>query len=195
MKLKRNSRGFTILELMISTMVFSTIVLLVTGVIVSLSRQYYGGLSRARTQEVARTIAEEIAKNIQYSRSTPQNISNASAMGWCIGANRYAYLLGQEVNGSMGGIVRSTGCDTITSAPNAVAGTGDVQMLSDRMRLSNLEILSDPSNEYYQVVVRVALGEDNQLNNPNGTDASCILQDGSEFCAVSEYRIIVVRRL
>lgn len=194
---KKDSRGFTIVELMISTMVFSVIVVIVSGVIVRLSQQYYGGLSRSRTQEVARTIAEEIAKGIQYSRDTPTEAvsTDPAVSGWCIGANSYAYVLGQKVSSANGGLVRSSGCDTITGPPSVAPGSGNVQMLADNMRLSNLEINKDPSNEYFEVVVRVALGDDDQLTNPTDTDANCKLDAGRQFCAASEYKIIVVRRL
>ena len=195
-KQRLNNKGFTIIELMISTIVFSVIIMLVTGVIVRLSKQYYSGLSRSRTQEVARTVAEEIAKGIQYSNTTPKDVSNPSqANGWCIGTSRYAYVSGEQVNGSSGGLVRSPGCDAITSPPDASASPGSVQMLSERMRISNLTITSDPANEFYQIVVRVALGDDEQLNNPVGPNASCKYERGNEFCAVSEYKMIVVRRL
>lgn len=61
--------GFTIVELMISTVVFSLVLLMCLAGIVQVSRAYYKGISHSRTQEAGRLVMEEISRTIQLSGS------------------------------------------------------------------------------------------------------------------------------
>jgi prepilin-type N-terminal cleavage/methylation domain-containing protein len=64
------SSGFTIVELMISTLVFSVILLVVTFGIVHFTNSYYRGINGSTTQDTARTIVDSVTQAIQFSSGT-----------------------------------------------------------------------------------------------------------------------------
>jgi len=68
---KTSSRedGFTIIELMLSTVVFSIVLLMCMAGILQITRLYYRGVTQSSTQEVARTITNEISEAVQFSNS------------------------------------------------------------------------------------------------------------------------------
>ncbi len=189
------SRGFTILEFMIATTVFSTMLLIASSAIIGVSRQFYKGLIVSRTQEVARTITEELAANIQYSASKPYQMGDeGSVKSWCVADRRYSYVLDQKVTDSNGGLVRLTSCTTnLTGTFKADANNGDVEMVGENMRLANLEILTDSTQKVWSFKVRVVYGDDDLLDETHSSCKAGIA--GTEFCAVSEQFITVVRRL
>lgn len=211
-KLSQNTKGFTILELLIATIVFTVILLIASAAMVGLSRQFYKGLNKSKTQEAARMISEEIAKNIQYSKLPPLPIlpvDNPSAtpavaippgvvQAWCISNTRYAYVEGRQL-GTGGGtnvpavLLRADGC----AAPDTPwdRDTHETELIGEGMRLANLEITSDAQQKVYQIRVKVATGSDDQFTDPFGPNAACRNQSGQQFCAVSEFTLIVVRNM
>ena len=57
--------GFTLLELMIATTIFSVILLLCTVGLIQIGKTYYKGSAIVRTQNVARDITDNITQAIQ----------------------------------------------------------------------------------------------------------------------------------
>lgn len=62
----KKQSGFTVVELMIATTVFSIILVVCTAAIIQISRLYYKSITASRTQEAARSIIEEISQGIQF---------------------------------------------------------------------------------------------------------------------------------
>lgn len=60
----KNTAGFTIVELMIATVVFSVILILITTGIIQIGKAYYKGIIGSRTQETARKITDEVGRSI-----------------------------------------------------------------------------------------------------------------------------------
>lgn len=112
MKTKRTigNKGFTLLELMIATIVFSVILLASTTIVLQISRMYYKGVVTNRTQETTRRITDEIAQQIQFGGgeiiTSPPNASRAFVDGaltvqaFCIGNQRYSYAVNAKVTSS-----------------------------------------------------------------------------------------------
>lgn len=100
-KLRRDQKGFTIIELMIATAVLSTILVLATVVMVNIGSLYYKGINQARVQDDARSITDDIIKNIQLNDQPPigpvpvPGVSNSYA--YCVGPVRYTYVLGAQI--------------------------------------------------------------------------------------------------
>lgn len=212
-----DQKGFTVLELLISTVVFGVLLLIVSVAIVGLTRNFYRGVNKSKTQEAARTVSEQIAKAIQYSKTPPQQLTSAGdVQAWCIANTRYAFVESRQLGTGAGQIpavlVRGPSC-TNPSSP-LTRGANEVEMIGEGMRIANLEILPDSTmpgttGEVYSVRVRVVLGEDDLVCSPGAgdcgattlstnltaTDLSCKQFAGSQFCAVAEYSAIVVRRL
>ena len=205
---KLNIRGFTIIELLISMTVFSVMLLLVSGVIVQLSRQFYKGLVQSRTQEVARNIGEELAKNIQFSSTPPIELVAGNPGAICIADRRYSFTKNQQLGSgpSQTPRVLTRGVDCSIAPPLPT----DVELIGERMRLAKLTLSPDASGKVWRVEVRVVLGENDLVCSPSqagdcdsnsvsgfltAEDLSCKSKTGSQFCAVAEYSMTVVRQL
>lgn len=112
-----NSKGFTIIELMISTVIFSIMLVLCLAGIVQVSRAYYKGVTHSRTQESARLLMDEITQAIQLSGSTISYLSPVDGFNIvvtgpevdsgkvtegtgviCAGNKQYTYALDRKVS-------------------------------------------------------------------------------------------------
>ena len=110
---RRNKQsGFTIVELMIATLIFSLVLIAAMAALVQIGRLYYRGVTQARTQEVARSITEEITQAIQFSSANidpgtkitaykidPTAPESAYISHFCIGEKRYTYAIDRQVAG------------------------------------------------------------------------------------------------
>ena len=198
-----SSRGFTIVELLIATLVFSVILLTVTVGIIQITRVYYKGINEANTQDTARNIMDTISQSIQFSGSDVSS-TVASAPGastsFCVGDQQFSYKLGYQLVESSPGTNQTTKALWQSNTPGctgnpAAAATG-LELLASKMRLSNLtvsQVNGDPN--IWKISVRVVFGDDDLLNNPTGTNASCKGDTGQQFCSVSELTTTVVKRV
>jgi prepilin-type N-terminal cleavage/methylation domain-containing protein len=191
-EIRGKSNGFTVVELLIATAVFSTILLLSTFGIMQVGRTYYKGVTIIRTQNVARNVMDTISQDIQFSGSKPVGTLPAgigSGSGrFCIGNTRYQYRIGQNVGA--GGALRVT--ENIASGcPNDAAFIQGRELLSQNMRLSRLVIVGNVSEDY-SIQLSVAYG-DNSLTDP--TTGLCFGGSGSQFCATSELNTTITRRI
>jgi prepilin-type N-terminal cleavage/methylation domain-containing protein len=193
-----NKKGFTIIELLIATVVFSLILLVVTGAIIQFSRLYYKGVIQSRTQEVARTITQDIAQNIQFGGSTPSSSPNVI----CIGSKRYTKVLNVQVGtGSNNhGLVYdspSGGCSTASGYDVTQAGlaSGAKEFLGQNMQLVALNVSEQPAGSgLWRVDAHVVYGADADLTDATKTSCKSIIS-GGQFCAVSRLTTAVSQRL
>ena len=102
-----NSKGFTIIELLIATVVFSAILLVLTQVVIRLSGTYYHGVIQNQTLNVAKNITNNIVQQIQFTggdvifpgnpihfwSNNNSDLSNLESY-LCIGNNQYVYQIG-----------------------------------------------------------------------------------------------------
>lgn len=115
MKIINNQKGFTILELIIASTVFSLIMLLSTTGLIQIGKTYHKGQITSKTQETTRGIAEEISREVQYSNSSVQKshedidpgadyggtgASGVKIKAKCIGDTRYTYVADTTPNRS-----------------------------------------------------------------------------------------------
>src|ERR1700677_3100882 len=90
----QNESGFTIIELLIATLVFSTILLIATYGVIQIGRTYTKGYIGSLTQNTTRSIVDQISQAIQLSGpNTVQTGSSGNYMSVCIGSIRYTYIL------------------------------------------------------------------------------------------------------
>ncbi len=218
-------RGFTIIELLIATLVFALVLVLITVSILSFTKSYYRGINESATQTVARTITEGIAQAIQFSGNAvnPQIIPNPNGSnGFCIGNQRYSYLLYWQLtdgtpdpaqNQSKHALVvdASSSCTGSKAQDMRNGGVVGTELLSPRMRLAKLSIVQQGDPTVWRVTVRVVFGDNDLLcspsvvgdcSNPNTTspidkqDLSCkVAFAGSQYCAVSELSTVVKKRI
>ncbi len=114
LKLKKTQKGFTIIELMISTAIFSLVLMLCIAGILQITKMYYKGVNQARTQEAARLVVEEIGESIRFSNdavSLPMTpiagpnidvgITDTDVI--CIGSKRYTFAIDRQLKDNPAG--------------------------------------------------------------------------------------------
>ncbi len=208
----QDQSGFTILELMIATTLFTVILLLCTAGLIRIGSIYYKGVVTSRTQSVARTISDDITQAIQYGGQDIQSTApplvnyNGGSSMVDIGDRRYEYVLGRVlVDGTPSALqtsyaMRST---TIDGNHNVVAGQTPRELMNTNMWLSRLDVSNNGG--VYQVRVQVVSGDQDLIEDQDGNDFGqagfdinslrCKAETGNEFCAVSGLYTEVVRRL
>ena len=180
-----DNKGFTIIELLIATVIFSVILLVITGAIIQFGRIYYRGVVQSKTQERSRAIIDSVAKDLQFSK--PSSFSGVPGAG-CYSVGNHSYIYTQ---------------DNLRLVEGDCSATGGTEMLGEQMRLITFDVARDPvHNESYNLHVRVVYGanDDFEKNNPGDTTGdpknSCNpIIIGGQFCSVSELSTSVVSRL
>jgi prepilin-type N-terminal cleavage/methylation domain-containing protein len=180
--------GFTIIELLIATTVFSVVLLTISGAIIQMGRLYYKGITSARTQEVSRSIMDEVSQTIQFSSGQIIDIgptgspltnyknsldnTSANSKAVCAATKHFSFRYGQQRTGTQHGLVVQDvpgGCNT-TIAQNLNSGTAaGTELLGDKMRLSNLVVQQAGDVNTYRVTVRVIYGDNDLVCDPDAT--------------------------
>jgi prepilin-type N-terminal cleavage/methylation domain-containing protein len=107
--LKTSKSGFTIVELLVSTVAFSLILTGAMAGMVQLGRLYYKGVATARTQAVNRAIMTEISQSILFSKRTvsfptggptgPEIDNGDDDVGYfCVGPTRFTYAIDRQLS-------------------------------------------------------------------------------------------------
>ncbi len=204
---KRRASGFTILELMIATMVFAVVLLFVTAGILQIARVYYKGVTEANTQNVARNVIDTVSQAIQFSGGdvidTASSPSADTDYAFCVGSQRFTYRLGWQVedknkdsatNQIRHALVQDSSANCTAQDLSLASVTGR-ELIGEHMRLANLVVANLGAN-LYKVQVRVVYGDNDLLTNATGSNATCnAAKVGRQFCAVSELSTIVVKRV
>lgn len=218
-----NSRGFTIIELLIATLVFSVILLLLTTALIRIGQIYNKGIVTSRTQEVSRKVIDDVAQTVQFSGGyIGPGLDAGGAKAFCIGAQRYSYAPDQQLTATSphrfvvdtvaGGCTSATTARTDMSDLSTVSagGSGAQELLGQNMRLVNFQIAEqNVGSGVYKIGIRIVSGDKDLLMSPNpayadidaaiaanATDLRC--RDdvrGAYFCAVSEVEAYAAKRV
>lgn len=201
--------GFTIIELMIATMVFSVVLLLCAAGLIAIGRMYQKGNNNRAVQEVSRSILDTIKNDFELSGG------NYKAMTTPPGGNTYAFCIGQtlyiyQVNvpvaadGSQPGLIRNTAlygalaCAYATDASalsinDALSNEGR-ELLGANMRLVQPPIVqaypSATNAQSLKIRANVIFGADDLIFADR-----CRGGAGQEYCASSILETFATRRL
>ena len=184
----KNQTGFTILELMIATAVFSVLLAVCMTAFLQVGRMFVKGVNLSLTQEDTRNILDSISGDIRFSGQTP-DLSNLSSGYFCVGQHRYKFSLFKQVGDpdTPYGLVRqnlSGGC----IAPSAQDGATDpIEMLNNGMQLNKLDVTCVAQSCDIAINV-IFYGGDASVLAPNARDpdARCKgSKTGSQFCATA----------
>ncbi len=206
----RFQHGFTLVELMIATTVFSVFLLIVTTLVLQVTRTYTKGIVASKTQETARVISNELSRAVQFGGSNMFFPASTPAPGvasyMCIGSQRYTFVLGKQLKSTITNPPDQTShvlvADSVSTCPSG-AGSMTItdtkaqrELVGENMRLANLSIEKIGASNLYTIKVRVAYGDADLLNTPTSQNVLCRGQTGSsQFCAVSELVTTVEKRL
>ena len=216
--------GFTVIELLIATAIFSVVLLMVTFGVMQITRVYYQGITETNTQNTARSVVDDISQAIQFGgtaniQQTPGSTPGTS-YGFCVGNQLYSYVLGYQVvdakttgNQAFHGLVatNAVGCGgPVSPVANLITTQsipGGRELIGQNMRLSKLSVtpVSGTAN-LWDIDVKVVYGDDDLLTSPThpgnspaaskDPDAECYAKvKGTQFCAVSEFNTIVEKRV
>jgi prepilin-type N-terminal cleavage/methylation domain-containing protein len=207
-KLAKEQSGFTILELLIATTVFTFVLLGATFSIIEVGRIYIKGIVGSETQNTARSIAETLSQAIQLSNQgsntsitpiPPYRETNPNQYAFCVNGQLYTYTLNQEQTDSDAGFVEyaSDGCDlaTLESLP-ANWATGQ-ELLSNNMQIIAFSITQPYSTDsnLYSISFTIAYGADSSFINGNPNDGCLSFNSGGAFCDIVPFTVTVQDRL
>jgi prepilin-type N-terminal cleavage/methylation domain-containing protein len=169
---RRSTAGFTIVELLLATSVFSIILLAALASFLQVGRLFYKGVSLTNTQNTATQVLNDVAHSLQTSSTLSLPTTANGYTYTCIGNARYTYtttnISGQQVavaanlsdspnygsgaNGGNFGLLKDTlpgssGCAVpcwpASSCSNGqVVFSNPVEMLGDQMRVATFSISS-----------------------------------------------------
>lgn len=169
--------GFTIIELLIATAVFSVVLLVLSGAIIQIGRIYSKGVNEAQTQEATRNLIESIAQGIQMNPgqlaygSSLTNPTDGKSQAICINDHQYSYKVAQQQQGTAAShavVMRVIGGGCLgAKAQDLTHGTvtsDSVELLGPHMRLLRLDVTEVPAGSgSYAITARVAYGDNDLL--------------------------------
>lgn len=212
-----SNKGFTVVELLIATAVFSTVLLIAASGIVHIGRLFQRGITSSLTQEVSRTTMDFIKNDFElsggYFRQLPAFAGNE---GFCIGSRLYSYKVGVMTGSDGTGramVVRDyPSCDVspVVHPDDLATGFGydpvtatdiDVsnsmrEFLGPNMRLNSFSVTPTPALSPKPTGLTISIdviSGDPALST--GVGGLCVGGPGSEYCSNSPLLTYAVRRL
>jgi prepilin-type N-terminal cleavage/methylation domain-containing protein len=101
--LKYSQSGFTLVELLIATTVFSVILIAASASLIQIGRMYNKGVISSRTQQAARSVSDALTQSIQFSNGEviafdPVANKPVPTQVLCLGTVRYTFVLNAQQN-------------------------------------------------------------------------------------------------
>lgn len=197
-----NQKGFTLVELMIATLVFSVVLLLCMAALLQVSKHFYKGVSSTRTQETARSVMTTISESIQFSGGAiepsliPVISPEGAYVGFCVDHFRFSYIKNRTFTGSGDqGLVMedlgSAGCSATLAAWEPATPANGRELLQPNMRVQNIRI-KNISGDLWEVKVDLATAPEDNFLSPGGR---CLSDKGTQFCATTSLSTIVQKRV
>jgi prepilin-type N-terminal cleavage/methylation domain-containing protein len=181
--------GFTVIELMIATVVFSVILITITYGVMRFTNSYYKGVNSSTTQTTAQNAVDAITQAIQFgSDGTTTETMSGNEGVFCAGSKLFIYTLGKQYDGAtpndgnwglyMIDNPNTAGCAKPSSPSN---GT---ELLAKNMRVANFDMtqpgLGSAPSDPWQVSLRIAYGDADLLcsqhitqTQPASTPGTC----------------------
>lgn len=224
MKSLNNSQGFTLVELLIATTVFSVILLVAAAALIQVGRMYYKGVITSKTQNVARSVTDDVSRSIQFSSgnlTTASSGSNPLIQAICSGNTRFTYVVGAQVdNNAVSGTynqdnrtmrhvlwqdeIGTEQCgndlpNLLLDNPYAEAANSDRngrELLENGMRLQTFSVQPQSgSSDSFNVDIGVIYYADKDLLDDFNNPTACKGSlVGGQWCAISNLNTVVYSR-
>lgn len=199
-------KGFTIIELMVATAVFSSVLLLCTTGLIQIGRTYYKGLISSQTQNTSRSIIDFLTQAIQTSTTAAATYTPGTGYPYvCIGDTRITYSLDKKLVDSSPGSSETLhamvadiapSCGALTAGQDLSAASvsaGSIELLNANTRITEFKIEPLAGTSLSQVTVRIVYGDIEAYDS--GTNQCFSNKQGGQFCATSRLVTTVQRRL
>jgi prepilin-type N-terminal cleavage/methylation domain-containing protein len=199
---RRRQAGFTITELLIATVVFSTVLVVVMAGVIYFSNTYYRGVTQTKTQNAARKAMDSIAQSIQFGGTAFDKMPNK----FCVGQKRFTYVTDRKIvrtitnaaDQNYHAFVVDTPSDCVgtnlnINTPTLASATNPQELLGENMRLAYIAV-NDVGPRLYEIKIVVAYGDIDLLQG-SGESIQCRGGTGSQFCAVSALTTTVQQRV
>jgi len=216
--------GFTVVELMIATLVSSIILLVITYGVVHFTNTYYKGINSSATQAVAQAASDAVSQSIQFNATgtvSPSLIpATANDYIFCAGTQIFLYTPGVKLTAAPGpgawGLYELDNPSANCTLPGST--TGGTELLGSNMRLSDISLSPVGASNVWQLSLRIAYGDPDLLCRTSiagvakgscavgatsytaadlitGNDVTCKSQTGSQFCSVAQLNTAIGQRI
>jgi prepilin-type N-terminal cleavage/methylation domain-containing protein len=183
---KLDQKGFTIVELLIATAVFTTILFIVTYGIIQISRMFTNGFIQTQTQNVAVSLADQLTRDVEFSSSSSigsdkeANVSGSIFYYFCTYQYEYFY----NPSGSLYKIPISAITNCLPPISSWVTNPQTQNLLSASMKILNYSGYDDASQQsiissgsasgLYSINLDILYGNtDNLVQNDNSSQWVC----------------------
>ncbi len=190
-KTRTKQDGFTIVELMVATAVFSVVILVCSLAIIHVGRMYYKGMIVNRTQDAARLIADDLTRAIQFGSTSSEvtfrkgedfalhgGTPQVRVKTLCLGAVRYTFAESSRAQQSntytaekvpyalwrdAPGSTVSCSALSIWDPTGNPGGTDGKSMLGENMRVTELDAEDHDGDGVWNIKVAVSYGDSDDL--------------------------------
>ena len=193
----KSQRGFTVIELLIATAVFSVVLLVFVTSFLRLSELFYKGVNLTNTQESARNMIQSISSDIQFYNQAPQVFPSENY--FCIGTHRYTYVPYVQYDPSSSsaiGMIKE-------NLPNCVSPTiqpanlrNGQEMLDPGMQINKMIITCNASGLCSVSTHLVYYSNDPTVLSPSSIDPAALCTgpaSSTQFCATADYSSTILQ--
>lgn len=201
LNLSDSQAGFTIVELMIATLVFSVILLVITVGVMAFTNSYYKGVNSSATQNAAQSAVDDISQAIQFGGSGTVGVSAPAAGSdgvFCAGTRLFLFSSGVQYMGATPtdgnwGLYMINNPNTASCTRTGLTAAqlaGGSELLSPRMRVADFSLGQlGASPTTWQVTLRVAYGDADLLCSVarNGNAGGCSGSGSTNLAASANF--------
>jgi prepilin-type N-terminal cleavage/methylation domain-containing protein len=204
--MNKKQTGFTIIELLVATTIFSIILVIIVSSFLQVGRMFYKGVSISNTNEAARNLVDTITNDARLANFQSGNTLNPDGSlntdpsfkkYFCVGPHRYTYWLAQQVKDSnihtdanlmTAGVVQDETGGSCRS-PADLGGTRNNQVLGPDMQINKLSVVENSTNTALTVSVHIVFyGADNTVfNSSDSTMVNTTADPGRASRAADAY--------
>lgn len=222
---RSDQTGFTIVELMIATLVFSVVLLIITVGVLHFTNSYYKGVNSSTTQTTAQNAIDTISHALQFGSAGSAGTDAAPSGLFCAGSRMFLYTLGAEYMGATPsstnwGLYMFPNPHTANCNASDISDfSGGTELLGPHMRVADVSVVdSNPAAGLWRISLNIVYGDSDLLCNTGltgttkgscqsnattyaasdvvkGSDVACKAQIGSQFCSVAALSTVAQQRV
>lgn len=187
MKTHRHNWGFTIVELLIATSVFSVVITIGLYSFLQVSRLYTKGINSVRTQDAARNLIMDVSTQFQLSTGQytgPQDTADGFKY-FCVGNKGYRYKYNQVESKTAHYLISYN----ITQDQCQSSGTNEQYLLLPGSRVLQFSVEPRPlaTGPLYKISV-ILLYSDKEAGSPDDEPGNDIIVTGDPDSDMTQWR-------